>query len=323
MTDLPRFRPVRWLPGRDLQTIVPSFGPAARPAAEADVAVVPVAPGTAVRLVINRPRGTPRGTVLLIHGLGGSAESPYMRRSARAALERGWIAVRMNLRNCGGTEALSATLYNAGQSDDAGHVLAALDAASFPRPFAAAGFSLGGNLVLRYAGMAGNECRADIVAGVNPPVDLEACLRALERPRNAAYLLFFTILLCAQIRAVRRVRRQPGPTANPLAIRTVRRFDEAFTAPDAGYDTAEAYYAGASAGPHVSGIRVPALILSAENDPFVPVAMFDRHRTRDRNSVRIEIASAGGHCGFWASGAARFWAGEALMTYFDGHRELS
>ena len=85
--------------------------------------IVEVSDESAVRLELNRPGGPSRGTLLLAHGMGGSAESAYMRRTAAQALRRGWTTARMNLRNCGGTEALSRTLYNAGQSDDAARVL--------------------------------------------------------------------------------------------------------------------------------------------------------------------------------------------------------
>lgn len=128
------FRPAPWLPGRHLQTILPSVWPAAPVAGRAERMVVPVARSSAVQLEINHPQGRSRGTLLLVHGMGGSAESGYMRRTAVPALERGWTVVRMNLRNCGGTEALSRTLYNAGQSGDLGRVLEALDQARFLHP---------------------------------------------------------------------------------------------------------------------------------------------------------------------------------------------
>jgi hypothetical protein len=120
----------------------------------------------------------------------------------------------VNLRNCGGTERLATTLYNAGQSDDAGKVLEDLKAAGFPRPYALMGFSLGGNLVLRYAGLAGEACLADAVAAVNPPVDLEACVRCLEQPRNAFYQAYFTWRLCRLLRRIRRVRSISGPASD-------------------------------------------------------------------------------------------------------------
>ena len=308
------FHPAAWLRGPHGQTILPSLLPALDPGGEP--LDVPVGPGTIVRVVVSRPDGRPRGTLVLVHGLAGSASSPYMRRTARQALARGWAVARVNLRNCGGTEALSRTLYNAGQSADAAAVLEALAPAGLPRPFALAGFSLGGNLVLRYAGIAGDASSADAVAGVNPPVDLAACLTALERPGNALYQEYFTLLLCAQVRRIRRVRHVPGPPALPWAVRGVRRFDDLFTAPDAGYAGSADYYADASAGPRLQAVRRPALVLSASDDPFVPVGMFRRFR-EDASRVRFVHPIAGGHVGYWHAREPRYWAARALLDFFE------
>jgi len=310
------FRPVPWLRGRHLETIVPSLWPAPDVTGLAEPRIVPVAPGTAVRVEISRPRGRARGTLLLVHGMGGSANSAYMLRTARLACERGFVAARMNLRNCGGTEALSSTLYNAGQSDDVRHALAALADEGLPRPLGVAGFSLGGNLVLLHAGKAGTACAADTVVAVNPPVDLDACLRALERPENQIYQIHFLAGLCRQIRSIRRHRPVQGPRVSVLRIRTIRRFDGLFTAPDAGHPSAEAYYAAASSGPHLASIAVPALIVSAGNDPFVPTRMFEPHREASRH-LRFEIPDRGGHLGYWQRGSPRFWAGVAIVRALE------
>jgi predicted alpha/beta-fold hydrolase len=229
--------------------------------------------------------------------MGGSAESCYLRHTAAAALARGYVAVRMNHRSCGGTEARCRTLANGGQSDDAGEVLRALDDAGFPRPLAAIGFSLGGNVVLRWAGMAGEEAIADRVAGVNAPVDLARCCAALERPGNWPYHAFFVSMLCRHVRRVRKLRAVPGPPAVPAVIRTLRRFDAAFTAPDAGFSTAEAYYAWGSAGPHLGGVRVPGLVLSTVNDPCVPLTVFEPHRAGASPALAWRQPARGGHLG--------------------------
>lgn len=309
------FRPAPWLPGRHLQTIVPSLWPAPPVEGRAERTVVPVADASAVRLEINHPRGRCRGTLLLIHGMGGSAESGYMRRTTAPALSRGWIVARMNLRNCGGTEDLSRSLYNAGQSSDAGRVLEALDQAGFPRPLVAAGFSLGGNILLRYAGMEGRACRADAVAAVNPPIDLEWCARALERPANRVYQAYYTRKLLRDLRRILAVRDLPGLPPPDGRIRSVRRFDALYTAPDAGFASAEEYYEESSAGPRMSGLARPALVLSACDDPFVPVEMFTPHHG-------IAAASflhprRGGHCGYWRAAKPRYWAAEAILRFCD------
>ena len=310
------FRPAFWLPGAHLQTIVPTLlpGPSLTPAAEARL--VEVDPGSQIQVLISRPTRAPRGTLILVHGLGGNAESGYMRRTASMALQKGWITLRVNLRNCGGTEALARTLYNAGQSGDAGRVLEAIDAWGLPRPYALVGFSLGGNLALRYAGLAGDGCRADEIIGVNPPVDLEACVRCLEESRNAFYHHFFTWKLLRMLRRIRRHRATIGPPPRLGAIRTLRRFDTLYTAPDGGFSSAEDYYLRASAGPHLGKITVPALILSSLNDPLIPPRMFSVHG-RGGAMLRFMHPPKGGHVGYWQSGSPRFWAGEAILDYLE------
>ena len=315
--ELDDFSPSPWLRGPHLQTIVPPYLDAPDIDEREEIRFVPVAEGTSVRAHVARPPGPARGTVLLVHGMGGSSSSPYMRRTARQALARGWAVVRMNMRNCGRTEAFARTLYNAGQWGDVERVLEDAEAASLPRPFAAAGFSLGGNLVLLLAGRSGANCRADAIAAVNPPVDLEACSRQIERRRNVLYQARFTSILCEQIRRVRRVRPLPGPEASAWRIRTVRRFDRFFTAPDAGYPSAEAYYAGSSAGPHLASVRVPALVLSAADDPIVPVGTFDPHRLPGQRHLVFAHPERGGHLGYWQSGEPRFWAAKAVLDFLE------
>jgi uncharacterized protein len=311
------FRPAPWLPGKHLQTILPTLLPGPALGTPEETHLVEVLPGSRIRILVSRPPGSARGTIVLIHGLGGSADSGYLRRTAWLALQRGWTPVRVNLRNCGGTEALSKTLYNAGQSEDAGRVLEEMEAAGLPRPFAVVGFSLGGNLALRYAGLTGASCRADAVVGVNPPVDLEACVKCLEEPRNAIYQAYFTWKLCRLLRRIRRARKVPGPFPKARAIRSVRRFDTLYTAPDGGYSSAEAYYRAASAGPHLSALRVPTLILSSLNDPLVPVEIFAANRLDGNGKLRLLLPADGGHVGYWQSGAPRFWAAQVALDFLD------
>lgn len=314
------YAPPRWLPGGHLQTIVPSLWPGPSVGDPVESLVVDVGEGSAVRVDLVRPRKSSRGTLLLVHGLAGDARSSYMVRTAIHAVSRGWAVAMMNLRNCGGTESLARTLDNAGQSGDADAVLAALEREAMPRPHVAAGFSLGGNLLLLYAARAGVACRADAVAGVNAPIDLEACLGELERPGNALYEAHFVLKLCSQIRHLRTVRAIPGPPAVWRTIRRLRRFDEVFTAPDAGHASAEAYYAAASAAPWLGGLRAPTLLLSAANDPFVPVRVFEAVRGVVPAVVVRAHPRQGGHVGYWQSRGERFWAATALLDFFEGAR---
>ena len=313
MIDGVSFRPAPWLRGPHLQTVVASLfrGPAVPGPAESRI--VRVSPGSSIRLDVNRPRGASRATLLLVHGMGGSAESAYMRRTARHALERSLTVARMNLRNCGGTERLADSLYNAGQSDDVARALEDLARDGFTRPIVAAGFSLGGNLVLLHAGRAGDACAADAVAAVNPPIELETCARAIEAPSNRIYQAYYLLRLRAQLVRIAAVRGFAGPIPSVRSIGTVRRFDERFTAPDGGFASAHEYYERSSAAPVLGDVRRPGLVLSSTDDPFVPPEMFAPHHGNRRLS--FAHPAAGGHCGYWQSGAPRFWAAEAIVAF--------
>lgn len=307
------FCPVSWLPGPILQTAVPSFWPAPEPPGADVPQVVAVAEDAALRLDVNRPREAARGTVVLVHGLCGSSASTYMRRTAREAVLRSWVAVRMNLRTCGGTEALSTTLCNAGQSRDLERVLTFLGERAFPRPHVVVGFSMGGNIVLRYAGLSRDRCRAEAVVAVNPPVELERCVRRIEEPDNRLFHLHFVRKLRRQLRRLQREWRRGDMTA-PFA--SIRDFDARFTAPDAGYASAEAYYADASAYPHLGGIGRATLVLSARNDPIIPAEMFERNGARNPRLTYLH-PERGGHCGYWHSGTPRYWAAGVTLDFLE------
>lgn len=314
------FRPARWLPGGHLQTVLPSLFPAPQVAVSRRL-VVEVEPGSAVEILVSEPArvspGGATGTVLLVHGLGGSAESGYQRRLAAAALASGWSVARVNLRNCGGTAALASTLYNVGQSGDIGRALGALEREGLPRPFGVVSFSLGANQVLLHATESGDGCAADAIVAVNPPVDLAAADRAIRRPANAPYHVNYTRSLCRLLNEVRAVREVPGPPARWWRVRTVRRFDEVFTVPDAGHPDVDTYYAAASSGPLLGRIARPTLVLSAADDPIVRVESFEAYRPPIGHPVRFEHPRAGGHGGYWAAEEPRYWAGERALGFLE------
>lgn len=310
------FRPAAALGNPHVQTILTSVGRAPRVEAESS-RIVQVAEGVSLRLDLNAPAGAARGTVLLVHGLAGSSESAYIRWSAWQALERGWQVVRMNLRGCGGTTELTNSHHNAYQSEDVGAVLRHLAAdPAIPRPLTVLSFSLGANLSLRWAGMAGDAAVADALAAINPPVNLEICSGAIDAPANSIYRYYFVTRLLKLVRAAPHIPLPAGPPSL-RRVRKIRTFDDLYTAPAAGFRDAAAYYEAASSGQFLEGLRVPTLLLSAKDDPFVPVRMFEPYWNRSIPALRHEHPERGGHVGYRQRGPRVFWAAERAFEFFE------
>jgi predicted alpha/beta-fold hydrolase len=222
----------------------------------------------------DRPQDHP--TVLLLHGLEGSSMAHYMCGIADKAWTAGWNVVRLNQRNCGGTEHLSRGLYHSGLTGDPLHVIRELIEIDGLDRLAVAGYSLGGNLALKLAGDLGDTAPPELraVCAVSPTMELAVCVEALERRSNTAYQFNFVRNLRGRMR--RKALAYPGhyDLAPLRRVWTVRQFDDAYTAPHHGFRDAADYYHRASAMRVLDRIRVPSLILTAANDPFVPVEPF-------------------------------------------------
>jgi predicted alpha/beta-fold hydrolase len=293
----------------------------ALPAPEARV--FEVAPDARVLAHVHwQPARREAPTLLALHGLEGSSSAHYMVGLADKAFARGFNVVRLNQRNCGGTEILSAGLYHSGLTADPIAVLRELAATEGLTRFGVVGYSLGGNLTLKLAGEAGADpalvpgLRA--VCAVSPTMDLALCVDALERRANAVYQWNFMRNLKARMR--RKAAAWPGrfDTAPLARLRTVRGFDDVYTAPHHGFAGAADYYHRASALRVVDRIRVPALVVASDNDPFVPHEQFTRPEVTGNPNVRVVITRDGGHCGFLSEGAPGFdgyWAERAAVEF--------
>jgi predicted alpha/beta-fold hydrolase len=260
-----------------------------------------VAPGTRVLAHCHwqkRPWDHP--TILLLHGLESSSDAHYVRGLSNKAFAAGFNAVRLNQRNCGATERLTDSLYHSGLTQDPLAVMRELIEVDGLRSIAVAGYSLGGNLALKLAGDFGatppNELQA--VSAVSPTMDLAACVEALEAPQNQIYQRHFVRNLKKRMR--RKARAFPGRFSLDAlgGVRTIREFDEAYTAPFHGFRGASDYYHRASAMRVIEHINIPTLIISAENDPFVPPAPFRVPAVTGNEHIQVRLTKEGGHCGF-------------------------
>jgi len=263
-------------------------------------------------------------TFILLHGLEGSSTAHYMRGIADKAWAAGWNVVRLNQRNCGGTEHLSRGLYHSGLTQDPLYVLRELIEQDGLPSIAIAGYSLGGNLTLKLAGELGESAPPELkaVCAVSPTLDLAACVEALERRSNLAYEFNFVRNLKARMR--RKATAEPGLfSLDPLRrIWTVRQFDEAYTAPHHGFLDAADYYHRASALRVADRIRVPALIMTAENDPFVPSDPFYDPAIADNQRIRLVVTEEGGHCAFLERPEGDYdgyWAEREIIRFATAH----
>ena len=259
-------------------------------------------------------------TLVGLHGLESSSEAHYMRGLADKAYAAGWNAVMLNQRNCGGTEALSAGLYHSGLSDDPRAVISELLELDRLPAVALAGFSLGGNVALRLAGDYGPEPppQRGAVVGVSPTLNLGLCVAALERRANLVYEWNFVRILKGRMR--RKARAWPGrfDLSHLDGVRTVREFDERFTAPHHGFRDADDYYYRASSLRVIDRVQMPTLILSAQDDPFVPPEQFEEPSIAANPCITVQVTRHGGHCGFYAGATPGFdgyWAEQRIVDF--------
>ena len=268
-------------------------------------------------------------TILLVHGLEGSSESRYMRGIAQYAFEAGCNVIRMNMRNCGGTEDWTPTLYHSGLSSDVYTVLRFFVTRHGLQRVAMAGYSMGGNLVLKLAGELAGDAPPWLTAAVavSPAMDLAPSADALHEPANRAYEWHFLRNLMNRYRRKAALFPDRYAAEPPEAIRSIREFDDRITAPHSGFTSADDYYDRASSARVASSIRIPSLILHALDDPFIRMLPATRQALLLNPATHLIETAHGGHCAFLAavpqakSGAARegnlsrHWAETTLVQF--------
>jgi predicted alpha/beta-fold hydrolase len=253
-----------------------------------------------------------RPTALIIHGLEGSSEGSYAMGVAGKAFEAGFNVLRYNVRGCGGTAHLSPTLYHSGLTVDLHHVTRELiERDRLPELFLI-GFSMGGNQTLKFAGELGDGAPRELkgVCAISPPIDLESCSLSIGQRENWIYEIRFLRSLRKTI--IERDRLFPGVyDLNRLrGVRSLWDWDEAFQRYN-GFDGARDYYAKASSLPFIERIRVPALIIHAKDDPFIPFEPFTDNGIAENPSVLLISPQHGGHvafCGVRQPDEDRSWA---------------
>ena len=255
------------------------------------------------------PEGAP--IVVVVHGLEGSAESAYVLETCRAAWDRGMRSVALNFRSCGGEPNRLPRFYHAGDTGDLAHVLDYLAERWPDAPLAAVGFSLGANVLLKYLGERGEESRIRAAAAVSIPFDLAAGAKLLEESwAGRMYIRIFLKSLKAKYRQKQALIGDACDTERVLSSRTFFDFDDAATARLHGFSGVDEYYGTSSSRNFIASIRVPTLLLHAEDDPFVPPSAIPRAAIAANPWLTAAITKDGGHVGFIGGTPLRptFWA---------------
>lgn len=261
-------------------------------------------------------------TALLIHGLEGSSSSQYIIGTSDKAFAAGMNVVRMNIRGCG-EENPCESLYHSGLCSDVGVIVRELIERDGLSRIGLAGFSMGGNMVLKLIGEWGSEATAAVKAGVaiSPGMDLAASADALHRPGNRIYEYRFLLSLWRSMRKKARLypRRHGKPPIRCML--SMRDFDNLITAPFFGFRDAADYYARASASPLVGRIAIPTLVVHAKDDPFVRLLPSTVAALSANPNVTFHLTEHGGHCAFLADGEGHDgrWAEEQIVGFFQQH----
>jgi hypothetical protein len=316
------FAPRKWLSSGHAQTIVGNFLP--RPAfslhtVDETVKVDP-SDGSSVLCHCHWQPEPLRGsclTAVLVHGLEGSSDSRYIRGIADRAWSAGMNVIRMNMRNCGGSEALTPTLYHSGLSADVGAVVDHFAQKFNLQSVVLVGYSMGGNLVLKLAGEWG--CRPPLaaVATVCPAIDLAAGADALHEPANRIYEIHFLRNLMRRFRRKAALFPDIYQTTGIGAVRSIREFDDKIVARYCGFRDASDYYFRAASARVVDRIAVPTLILCAQDDPFIRLFPETRARLLANPHITFVESRHGGHCAFLCDSAGNdmHWAEAAVVRY--------
>jgi predicted alpha/beta-fold hydrolase len=325
------FRPHPLLRNPHAMTIAANFWPRPVPLLPRGVArSFETEPGTQVMGVCHwQANSREHPTLVVLHGLEGSCESGYMRGTGEKAWITGFNVVRLNQRNCGGTEKLSPTLYHSGLSCDIRAVVLELAERDGLREIFAVGYSMGGNLALKMAGEMGQSPLAELrgVVAIAPALDLAACADALSQPRNFIYERHFVTRLKRHMRHKASLFTDLYPLHAVPGFRrigSVREFDDVITARYCGFADASDYYARSSASRVVSEIRVPTLIIASKDDPFVPFGPFQSPEILGNQWITLIAPERGGHCAFISQedGPERFWAEARIVEFCVSQSEL-
>lgn len=258
-----------------------------------------------------------RKIAILSHGLEGNTHRQYMRGMAQALVRRGWDACAWNLRGCSGELNRQPASYHSGKTEDLECVVAHVLEQGY-ECVALVGFSLGGNLTLKYLGERGAtvDNRICAAATFSVPVDLEGSSHRIGRLTNWHYTQYFLRSLRQKVRQ-KAMRHPETVSTKPLDhVHTLRDFDDAYTAPLNGYRDASEYYGAASCKTLLGDIEIPALLVNALDDPFLSETCYPTSVAREHPYLTLEVPESGGHVGFVSfNEAGEYWSERRAVSF--------
>jgi predicted alpha/beta-fold hydrolase len=318
LSELSAFRPrFPWI-GGDLQTIRNNLVGRAPLLADTVRLSLPMSDGSGDVLLaaLNMPDGDQgKPLVILVHGLTGDEDSTNIAVSAAWHRGRGHPVLRLNLRGAGPSRGFTRQHYHAGRSADLRDALAALPTDLKRRGVFITGTSLGGNVVLKF--LAENEGCEDVIAGasISAPIDLKAAQVRIMAPRNRIYHRHLFKAMTADAAQSSGTQRTLYD-ANAGRIRTIYDFDDLVVAPGNGFAGADDYYRRSSAAPLLDRIKIPALVIHARSDPWIPAAAY-LNRPWPEGGPTLLMTDDGGHVGFHGAGDVVPWHNHAIAAFFD------
>jgi predicted alpha/beta-fold hydrolase len=252
---------------------------------------------------------------ILCHGLEGNADSKYIKHTALILNENGWDVIAMNYRGCSGEMNRKLQMYHSGFTQDLGFLVDCYK--DQYEKIAIIGFSLGGNILLKYLGEQGAKISSKIIAavGISVPCDLSAGAKRIARWDNYFYQKKFLITLNLKIKQKKKLFPEKVNLDHFAKIKTLWDFDEYYTGPLHGFTGAEDYYKKSSCKQFLTNIRVPSLIINAKDDPFLPAESYPELEANNNDNLGLIMPNHGGHVGFTLKGSKYYWE-EIMITKF-------
>ncbi len=316
------YRPPFWYRGRHLQTIwgplVRQFG---RPRLRRERLDTPDGDFVDVDWLEPAPAGAP--LVLILHGLEGSSRSHYVSGLLKETARLGLRGAALNFRSCSGAVNRLPRLYHSGETTDLGWLVGRLIEHEPALRLALIGISLGGNVALKWLGELGDVVPAQVraAAAISTPFDLEACARVLDMGfSRLVYTGSFLRTMKAKIRVKVRLYDGRLDLAAVMEARTFAEYDRHFTAPLNGFADERDYWARSSSGPYLEKIRRPALVINAQNDPFLSASALPVAAVTGSSWLEAAFLPQGGHVGFLEGPfGLRSWAERRALAFVHGH----